>query len=189
MSYRPKIQALRLAGWRYSSKRSAWVHRAFNGRVGPVYVDPADDHPRIDEAIVIDHQGPRRGSEEPTADDHITLPPVVTYQPSAVLAALPPTPPAPPLTAATAERIVREELPRRPLDRHRPELASLPYAPRPLDLSAMSEQIHVQVQLSEFEEPRVVRVDGRPPRRGVDPRVLASDDPVVVPLNPARATG
>lgn len=167
MSYRPnrlrrpaspkKIKALRIAGFRYSSKRSAWVHRAFNGRVGPVFVDPADEHPRISEAIVIDSEGPRRNSDRPAP-------------------ALAPMP-----------------LPERPvhsLDLHRPELAQLPLPPRPMKLGRKpSDVIRVKVRLSETEEPRVVRVDGRPPRRGVDPRTLATGDHVVVPLKSARATG
>lgn len=37
-----KLRAIRILGWRYSATRGAWVHRAFKGRVGPVYVDP--DH-------------------------------------------------------------------------------------------------------------------------------------------------
>jgi hypothetical protein len=47
--------------------------------------------------------------------------------------------------------------------------------------------IRVQVQLSESEAPRVVRVDGRPPRIGVTPE--ATDDGVVVPFKAARAFG
>lgn len=215
MSYRPnrlrrpasprKIQALRLAGWRYSSKRSAWVHRAFNGRVGPVFVDPTDTHPRIDEAIVIDHQGPRRGFETPGLDPVIELHAgiAVPYAPldaELVLEAVPappaaivpdePVEPAQPAVSAEAAN-----LPTRVLDRHRPELARLPLPPRPLDLTPAPapaaprtpEQIHVEVQLSEFEPARIVRVDGRPPRLGPPPDAPADD--VVVPFKPIRAFG
>ncbi len=34
----PLLPVLRLFGWRYSLGRSAWVHRAFRGRYGPVFV-------------------------------------------------------------------------------------------------------------------------------------------------------
>ncbi|MGN6695262.1 MAG: hypothetical protein ACTHN0_13890 [Aquihabitans sp.] len=221
MSYRPnrlrrpaspkKIQALRLAGWRYSSKRSAWVHRAFNGRVGPVFVDPTDTHPRIDETIVIDHQGPRRGFEAPGIDPIIELQAgIVPYAPldgelvieavaAPAVAIVPEDPTEADELAAVAEAtaiatavVQPTHLADRALDRHRPEMARLPLPPRPLDLApapspAPSEQIHVEVQLSEFEAPRIVRVDGRPPRLGPPPEVPADD--VVVPFKPVRAFG
>lgn len=38
-----QLRVLRLAGWRYSITRDAWVHWAFRGRVGPVFID-SDDH-------------------------------------------------------------------------------------------------------------------------------------------------
>lgn len=224
MSYRPnrprrpasprKIQALRLAGWRYSNKRSAWVHRAFNGRVGPVFVDPTDTHPRIDETIVIDHQGPRRSSEEPTPDHVIALEPEAIAPAHAPLdaellihvasaptadgtrAQVPAETADPPEVAAAtaggphaaAVAAPASDLPRRPLDRHRPELARLPLPPRPLDLSSADpEDIRVHVQLSEFDEPRIVRVDGRPPRPIPSDERTRHD--VVVPIRSARAFG
>lgn len=42
------LRALRLAGWRYSNAREAWVHRTFSGRVGPVFVDETyEPHPGL----------------------------------------------------------------------------------------------------------------------------------------------
>lgn len=32
-----QLAALKLAGYRYSATRDAWVHRAFRGRLGPVF--------------------------------------------------------------------------------------------------------------------------------------------------------
>ena len=275
MTYRPnrprrpaspkKIQALRLAGWRYSSKRSAWVHRAFNGRVGPVFVDPSDVHPRINEAIVIDHRSPRRGSGQPMPDD------VIALEPDAVAAVHAPlddklvievgrTPvpveivrtPVPievetrvkapaeveieavtwfvaeveaqaeveieAVTGVEAEveaedvteieaeigagaQVGRtsepaehtepgsvDEPPRRPLDQHQPEVARLPLPPHPLDHDTSdAEVIRVNIQLTEFDEPRVVRVDGRPPRRVATEGRSPHD--VVVPIDSTRAYG
>lgn len=49
------IRALRIAGWRYSSARAAWVHRAFNGTVGPVFIDPQyHQHPGVIDAVVFE---------------------------------------------------------------------------------------------------------------------------------------
>lgn len=47
--------------------------------------------------------------------------------------------------------------------------------------------IPVEVQLHAAEPPRVVLVDGRPPRRGLDPRKLRSRKGVVVPIKSARS--
>jgi hypothetical protein len=45
---RPTLRILRIAGWRYSNSREAWVHRTFNGRVGPVFVDDGyEPHPEL----------------------------------------------------------------------------------------------------------------------------------------------
>ncbi len=46
----------------------------------------------------------------------------------------------------------------------------------------------VRVRLHAAEEPRVVMVDGRPPRRGFDPRSLRIGNAVVVPIKSSRAT-
>jgi len=50
-----KIRMLRLAGWRYSTSREAWVHRTFNGRVGPVFVDSDfEAHPGLTDLSLFD---------------------------------------------------------------------------------------------------------------------------------------
>ena len=48
--------------------------------------------------------------------------------------------------------------------------------------------IPVEAKLHAEEPARVVLVDGRPPRRGIDPRRLRTDDGVVVPIKSARAS-
>lgn len=48
--------------------------------------------------------------------------------------------------------------------------------------------IPVEAKLHAEEPARVVLVDGRPPRRGIDPRRLRPSDGVVVPIKSARAT-
>ncbi|MCU1372219.1 MAG: hypothetical protein JWO77_3413 [Ilumatobacteraceae bacterium] len=63
-------------GWRYSTTREAWVHRAFSGRLGPVFIDPEYfNHPGVTETVEFDATGPF----EPlvvslTATDHPPLP-------------------------------------------------------------------------------------------------------------------
>jgi hypothetical protein len=118
------IRALQLAGWRYSSTRDAWVHRAFRGRVGPVFVDPA----------ALDHPG--------------------LIGPMEFIAAQP----------FRAEEVIIDDGPRPPLPR-RPRLRT--------DLT------RVEVRLSEAEEPRVVAVDGKPPRCGREHLVPPRADNVV----------
>ncbi|WP_421118294.1 hypothetical protein ACE2AJ_12875 [Aquihabitans daechungensis] len=49
------IRALRIFGWRYSTAREAWVHRALRGRVGPVFVDrDFDPHPELTDLSLFD---------------------------------------------------------------------------------------------------------------------------------------
>jgi len=56
-----KLRALRAAGWRYSTSREAWVHRAFNGRVGPVFIDPEYyNHPGVTETVEFAPERPMR---------------------------------------------------------------------------------------------------------------------------------
>lgn len=62
----------------------------------------------------------------------------------------------------------------------------------PLPRRAVAEErpiIPVEVQLAAEEAPRIVQVDGRPPKRGRDPRSLRpASGGVVVPIKSARAT-
>lgn len=129
-----------MLGWRYSTTREAWVHRAFNGRVGPVFIDPQYyNHPGVTETVQFDAVRPFRAPEVVVPSDE------------------------------------RPALPRRP---HRPR--------GPLPARNLKK---VKVALSETEEPRVIAVDGKPPRRGIDVVDLRTADAVVVPIKGARATG
>lgn len=124
-------------GWRYSTTREAWVHRAFSGRVGPVFIDPEYfNHPGVTETVQFDATKPFR----------------------------------PLVVSLTAEE--RPPLPKRVHER-----------------PVRRDRTKVRVQLSETEETRIVVVDGKPPRRGIDPIDLRTADAVVVPIKSARATG
>jgi hypothetical protein len=133
----PKIRALRLMGWRYSTTREAWVHRAFSGRVGPVFIDPQYyNHPGVTETVQFDANRP--------------------FRPLVVSLSAEDRPPLP--QRAKAE-------------------------------PARRDRTKIKVQLSEADDARVVVVDGKPPRRGVDPDDLRTAGAVVVPIKSARATG
>jgi hypothetical protein len=125
------IRALQIAGWRYSTTREAWVHRAFHGRVGPVFIDPQYyNHPGVTDIVDFGVARPFRAPEVVVAEGERT--------------------PLP------QRQKTRDDLPR------------------------------VKVRLSESEEPRVVAVDGKPPRRGVESLVAHSIDNVV-PLKSAAS--
>lgn len=93
-----KLRALRAMGWRYSSTREAWVHRAFNGRMGPVFIDPDYyNHPGVTEAVHFEAVRPFRAPEVVMAEgDRPALPqrrrrPVVPKDQSRVKVRLPET--------------------------------------------------------------------------------------------------
>jgi len=131
---KPTLRVLKLAGWRYSTTREAWVHRTFNGRIGPVFVDDSyEPQPELTDLSLFE------------------APPVHL----------------PVLIASEAERT---PLPRRSAG------------------STASQTTRVLTRLSEGEDPRVVQVDGRPPKRGVEVPT-STPDGVVVPIKTARATG
>jgi hypothetical protein len=70
-----------------------------------------------------------------------------------------------------------------------PQRAPAPSVAGPQALGRGSERpkVRVEVQLDEAEPPRTVIVDGRPPERGIDPRVLGKGG-VVVRLHKRRAS-
>ena len=124
-----------MLGWRYSSTRGAWVHRARSGRIGPVFTDR--------EAEI----APNETSIDTKLYDTL----MAARKPKVVLPA-----------------DQRDALPQRAV-----------VVKRPI--------IPVEVQLHAAEPPRVVLVDGRPPRRGLDPRKLRNRKGVVGPIKSARS--
>jgi hypothetical protein len=131
---KPTLRVLRLAGWRYSNTREAWVHRTFNGRIGPVFVDETyEPHPELTDLSLFE------------------APPVRL----------------PVLIAGEGER---------------------PPLPRRAASSPSTSSARVLTRLSEGEDPRVVQVDGHPPKRGIEVPTPTPDG-VVVPIKTARATG
>ncbi len=141
------IRALRIAGWRYSTAREAWVHRAFRGRVGPVFIDPQYyNHPGVTDEVHFE-------ASLTDVEDFASFVDLTAAERSDT----------PEIVIAEGERA---PLPRRHTDRR--------------DLTK------VKVRLSDSEEPRVVAVDGRPPRRGDETLVIRPIDNVV-PLKSAAA--
>ena len=66
---------MRVLGWRYSRTREAWVHRAFNGRVGPVFIDPdVYDHPGMTEPVEFAAVRPFRAAEVALLENQPPLP-------------------------------------------------------------------------------------------------------------------
>ena len=93
-------------------------------------------------------------------------------------------------TIARFDLVRAPVLPEHDIDPLSPEVAQAPVASEPLPQrprAAKRQVIQVEAQLHESEPARVVMVDGRPPRRGIDPRALRLDDGVVVPIKSARA--
>lgn len=139
------IRALRIAGWRYSTAREAWVHRAFRGRVGPVFIDPQYyNHPGVTDEVHF-------AASTTDLEEFIDLAALESFA-------------APEFVIAEGERA--------PLPRRRTERRDV---------------TKVTVRLSESEEPRMVAVDGKPPRRGDERLVLRPVDNVV-PLKSAAAS-
>ncbi len=164
----PKIRALRLFGWRYSFSREAWVHRAFKGRVGPVFIDHEPEGPSRPLTE------PDRGAF-PIPEEARRAPEVLAF-PSRALPILPGPRVQDPAPEARAERAPERVAP-----------APVPAAPAPPAADRVVTRVHVA--LSDSEEPRLIAVDGRPPRLAPEPAVATTSDGVGVPMRPAQATG